>query len=512
MRTYQVLAACLVIGALVSCSDKHNTLKPDTTPPAAITDLRLTASEQALTWTAPGDDGTEGRVDQYAIRYVSGDLAAAWDSALVLPFPGTPAPAGGTETRALPALGPGSWQFGIRSADEVPNWSELSNVVTVTVVPDTEAPAPVTDLTVTGTSGLSVELAWTATGDDGASGQAAAYDLRYAEGPVTDQNWESATRVEGVGSPKTGGAMEAFAVIGLDPGIEYGFALVVSDEAGNRSALSNAATASIPNPVRLETNTVVAYQPDWSPDGKQIVFIGYQDQLYVVSAAGGTAVKYTNNPDGVSAPDWSPDGTKLAFARRVLVDNKWSSLVLSVMDPEPNAPPHDLANYDTLRVGGPRWSPDGSQIAYQVSNFNPPAPIVGKLYTISSQGGNPTLLLSNLKPAALDWSPDGSKIVYSDGQAGMYDLWVVDLSGGNPTRLTAEGGDKWGPAWSPDGELIAYTDRNQAVWIVPSTGGTPTQVDTGVSSYSVRWSPSGRSIAYDALDGTVSSIWIQRIR
>jgi Tol biopolymer transport system component len=81
-----------------------------------------------------------------------------------------------------------------------------------------------------------------------------------------------------------------------------------------------------------------------------------------------------------------------------------------------------------------------------------------------------------------------------------------------PTRLTTEGGDKRGPVWSPDGEMIAYVDINRAIWIVPSTGGTPTQVDTGVNSITVNWSPSSRSIVYDALDGVLSSIWIQRVR
>jgi hypothetical protein len=507
MKAHQLLMVGLITGGLVSCSE--NSLEPDTTPPAAITDLQVTTGGEALTWTAPGDDGTKGQVIQYDVRYASGDLVAKWDSALTLPFPGTPAFAGKTETLALPALEPGSWQFGIRSADEVPNWSDLSNVVTVSVVPDTTAPARVTDLAVTGTSGLSVELGWTATGDDGVSGQAEAYDLRYAEGPITDQNWQDATLVEGVGIPGTGGAMETFAVIGLDPGIEYGFALAVSDEAGNRSDLSNTVTATISNPIRLEVGTPVASQPDWSPDGKQIVFIGPESQVHVASIAGGSAVPYTNNSEGVSRPDWSPDGSQLAFSRGVLIDNQVPSSVISVMSATPNAPIEDLANHDTLRAGAPRWSPDGSLIAYTVIEFKPPAPPPGSIYAVSSLG-QPTLVFGNLEPAGVDWSPDGGSIVYSDGEGGVYDLWV--LSGAMPTRLTTEGGDKRGPVWSPDGEMIAYVDINRAIWIVPSTGGTPTQVDTGVNSITVNWSPSSRSIVYDALDGVLSSIWIQRVR
>jgi TolB protein len=132
-----------------------------------------------------------------------------------------------------------------------------------------------------------------------------------------------------------------------------------------------------------------------------------------------------------------------------------------------------------------------------------------------SGGGDPTLLLGDLKPAGLDWSPDGTKIVYSDGQDGVYDLWIMDIGGGSPTRLTTTGGNKGSPAWSPDGEMIAYDESGGTVWVVSASGGDPTQIDTdpGITSINtVHWSPSGRSIAYDALDGALSSIWIQRVR
>ena len=88
-----VLLPSLVLW-LCSCSEE--TTRPDTVPPAAITDLGVRSTVQGfhLRWTAPGDDDTEGQAAQYDIRYAASDLASGWDSALVVPSPPTPGIAG----------------------------------------------------------------------------------------------------------------------------------------------------------------------------------------------------------------------------------------------------------------------------------------------------------------------------------------------------------------------------------------------------------------------------------
>ncbi len=62
----------------------------------------------------------------------------------------TPQAAGATETLTLHGLTPSTdYYFAIRSCDEVPNWSGLSNVAAFTTLPqDVIAPAMITDLSI----------------------------------------------------------------------------------------------------------------------------------------------------------------------------------------------------------------------------------------------------------------------------------------------------------------------------------------------------------------------------
>lgn len=102
-------------------------------PPATVADLRVidsTASSLVIQWTAPGDDNTSGTASQYDIRYASDSLVVAgWLNATRAAGEPAPAPAGSIETFEITGLSPDSTYYvGIRTADEVPNWSGLSNI------------------------------------------------------------------------------------------------------------------------------------------------------------------------------------------------------------------------------------------------------------------------------------------------------------------------------------------------------------------------------------------------
>lgn len=88
----------------------------------------------------------------------------------------------------------------------------------------------------------SVTLAWTAPGDDGATGQATSYDIRYATGTLNEASWGFATAVTGEPTPKPAGQAESLLVTGLIPNTTYSFAVKTTDDAGNTSAISNIAT------------------------------------------------------------------------------------------------------------------------------------------------------------------------------------------------------------------------------------------------------------------------------
>ncbi len=113
----------------------------DTTPPATIENLAAgneTQSTIQLTWTAPGDDGSTGTAAQYDVRYsflpITGD--AEFETASQAQGEPAPQPAGTPETFTVTNLSPGTtYYFAIKTADEVPNWSALSNIINTATQP-----------------------------------------------------------------------------------------------------------------------------------------------------------------------------------------------------------------------------------------------------------------------------------------------------------------------------------------------------------------------------------------
>ncbi len=117
---------------------------------------------------------------------------------------------------------------------------------------------------------VSITLHWTAPGDDGVVGRAAAYELRYSTAPIHAANFAQATPVAGLAAPRAAGQPEQFTVPGLAVGPNYFFALRTRDEAFNWSSISNVIAMSstttgvepgaaafafappTPNPVRSE--------------------------------------------------------------------------------------------------------------------------------------------------------------------------------------------------------------------------------------------------------------------
>ncbi|RKH61179.1 lamin tail domain-containing protein [Corallococcus llansteffanensis] len=106
------------------------------------------------------------------------------------------------------------------------------------VITDAVAPAVAQDFEATALSDSSIRLDWTAPGDDGDLGTAAAYELRYSTADITEANFDTATLATGVGAPQSPGTAETFTVTGLEVGTTYFFALKTFDGANNGSALA----------------------------------------------------------------------------------------------------------------------------------------------------------------------------------------------------------------------------------------------------------------------------------
>ena len=135
-----------------------------------------------------------------------------------------------------------------------PIWVELP--------PDTVPPAAITDLAAnTGISTGQVDLTWTAPGDDGNTGVAKKYIVRYADSPIVSEfGWSMANDVQDEPTPQEAGNSESMTVSGLTPGQTYYFGIKAEDKAGNLSGLSNS-----PGLVAKEVPEISDFRPN--PDG-----------------------------------------------------------------------------------------------------------------------------------------------------------------------------------------------------------------------------------------------------
>ncbi len=258
---------------------------------------------------------------------------------------------------------------------------------------------------------------------------------------------------------------------------------------------------------RLTHTPLFAFQPAWSPDGRQIAFVtecggASRFDLCVMDADGANMrmVVPGVTPD---APAWSPDGRRLTFTRvregggtadvyvvgtdgsgeRVLVQDAqraaWSpdGARIAIVSGRDGTDKIYLVNPDgtglqRLTDGPndqyPAWSPDGKRIAFSsgraqkphfltdaerrdptVQGLKLPPRVAADIYVMRTDGTGAVRLTDdpsdNQDPA---WSPDGARIVFDSNRDGDYELYVMNADGGGLTRLTRQRGSDGAPSWA----------------------------------------------------------------
>jgi len=229
------LAAPLMVAALLAASAAR---------------AQVTANSVTVSWTTPGDDGTIGTASQFDLRYSTSPItannfgsASRWSQTPVPTGPGTHQSV--TVTGLAPAT---TYYFAIKTADEVPNWAPISNVIqaTTSLAPDVTRPAPLAILVSSATDSTAT-LSWTAVGDDSLTGTATSYDIRYSTSPITNNNWSAATQAPNEPTPSIAGSLQSLTVTGLSRQVTYYFAAKAIDDAGNSSAMSNVPSVTTPD-------------------------------------------------------------------------------------------------------------------------------------------------------------------------------------------------------------------------------------------------------------------------
>ncbi len=116
--------------------------------------------------------------------------------------------------------------------------------------------------------------------------------------------------------------------------------------------------------LRLSEEDLEIFLMHWSPDDQQLVLMarkpGEAWQIYTVSAAGGVAHRLLHDTRNLADPDWSPDGQQIVFGREADLMGKESGpyniQILDVATHQVHSVP------GSERLFSPRWSPDGRWI------------------------------------------------------------------------------------------------------------------------------------------------------
>lgn len=276
----------------------------------------------------------------------------------------------------------------------------------------------------------------------------------------------------------------------------------------------------VENATRRSSATAAAKPPagEIGVDGMEV------QRIAAVDAGSGQLRFLTAASQHVYEFSWSPDGSRIAFvAAPPPGDNNWWVSRLWVQNAQPGAQPTVIVDAATtkgslrgLQMALPRWSPDGSRIAFIGGLMSDQGATGGDIYSVPAQGGEPANLTPGIKvtPVWLSWQGNAQLMVsqISNGQSQVAEYAVS----GQSAKLTrtlftlpagiGAGGAAMALSLSDDRKTVAFTQSSYAAAAevhAGALGGTPppavTQINAALKpawgkAESVEWENEGKHV------------------
>lgn len=238
------------------------------------------------------------------------------------------------------------------------------------------------------------------------------------------------------------------------------------------------------------TPGLVEIEPNLSPDGEQIIYVGRTENaldgfafsLQIIDASGRNPTLLLAAPDTLyDRPVWSPDGRFIAYGAQLRQGSEqiWQVFV------------YDLASDETISVTEgytslrhPSWFPDGRALLLQgwstssetwgFFKLELETGAVGVLYDTEDHEVHPEL------------SSDGSLVAFvsfPDGTTASHDILVLEIETNEARRLTTDRGVYWEPTWRPDQQSIYFENfeasGTASIWAVDISGGGDRRIIEG---------------------------------
>ncbi len=193
------------------------------------------------------------------------------------------------------------------------------------------------------------------------------------------------------------------------------------------------------------------YYPVFNPDGKALMFASNRNgtfDIYLMVFGQRELFQITSNVGNILSPDFSPDGKQIVFTNQV---GETPAAIWMVNTD--GSDPH-LFYAGSGNIVAVAWSPDGRTIAYAMETE-----LAGQyqVYLMDVNGTNQRQLTAGMQGVggSLSWSPNSQSLLIYAGPVGGRDIFRIDVATGVVAQLT-NGGNNASPCYSPDGRQIVF--------------------------------------------------------